>query len=169
MRRRIYFLLPDAEAAHEAEKSLLLAHVDDNHYQFMAEDEENIDDLPLADIVHRTDLLPSMWQGLFFGGLSGTVVGGVIYMTGVLSALQMGNILLAAVVGGLMGIWISSMIGIRMPNSQLKKFEKALKRGNILLMVDISEERVKEITKLIESKKLNLGPVRQEPAVPALP
>ncbi|MEZ5535357.1 MAG: hypothetical protein R3F02_07000 [Thiolinea sp.] len=153
MRQRLYFLLQDTEAAHEAERKLLLSHVDDKHFHFMAKDEDDLQDLPLVDFVHRSDLIPSMGQGIFYGGLTGTLVGMLIYMMpSLLPQLQMGSILFMGVAGGVLGVWIAGMVGISIPNSRLKRFEKALERGHILLIVDIPEGRKKEITRLLNSE-----------------
>jgi hypothetical protein len=80
----------------------------------------------------------------------------------------MGTILLLAIVGSLMGIWIASMIGISAPNSQLKRFEKTLEEGHVLLMVDVPVARVSEITELV-GRHTEVEVAGTEPAMPAFP
>lgn len=170
MKRRLYFVLPDTKTAHLVEKGLLLAHVDSKHIHFMAKDESGFRDLPTASFTQRTDILPSMWHGLFFGGLTGTVAGCVVYfMPEVRSLLGMGSIMLLGIVGGVLGIWMAGMIGVSLPNSQLKRFEKTLQEGHVLLMVDVPKDRVGEISDLINKHNGDVETYGVEPAFPAFP
>jgi len=170
MRRRIYFLLPDAATAHEVEKELLLARVDDHHMHFMAADETELSDLPLADFSQRTDMIPGMEHGLLLGGLVGAAAGAVVYFIPENSLMSgMGIILALGVLGAVMGAWVSGMIGISAPNSRLKHFRKPLRQGRILLMVDVPKGRVDEITRLVKRCHDNARTLGEEPTIPAFP
>ena len=63
-----------------------------------------------------------------------------------------GGLLLTALIGALLGAWAASMIGIMVPNTVLKRFDKALAAGEILMMVDIPKERVSEIEAYVVKK-----------------
>lgn len=169
MKRRLYMVLPDEKVAHQVEKELLLAHVDRRHMHFMAKDESGLSDLPTANFTQYTDILPSMWHGLFFGGLTGTVAGAAVYfMPEIRTMLGMGAIMLLAITGGVLGVWIAGMIGISVPNTRLKRFEKTLQEGHILLMVDVDKDRVDEISELVREHHDD-AEVDAEPAIPAFP
>ena len=170
MKRRLYFVLPNAQVAHQVEKELLLAHVGSHQMHFMAKDEAGLTDLPLASLIQKTDIIPSMWHGLFYGGLTGTVVGGIIYFTPeIQSLLGMGSIMLLGVIGGLLGIWMAGMIGVSAPNSQLKRFEETIEEGSVLLMVDAPKERVAELSDMIRKYHSDAEMAGTEPAIPAFP
>ena len=56
-----------------------------------------------------------------------------------------------SLLGAGLGAWISSMIGVSVPNTQLKKFEKAIESGQLLMLIDVPKHRIDEITQLIKS------------------
>ena len=170
MRRRIYFVLPDADTAHEVEKALLLAHIDDRHMHFLAQDESGLSDLPLADFSQRSDIIPGMEHGLLIGGLAGAALGAIYALLPSLGfASGTGMVLVLTIVGAIMGVWISGMIGISAPNSRLKRFQKALEKGQILLMVDVPKDRVEEISMLVQRHHRNTRNYGEDPTIPAFP
>ncbi|EWS63962.1 hypothetical protein Y695_02799 [Hydrogenophaga sp. T4] len=72
-------------------------------------------------------------------------------------------------VGLAFGTWVSSMIGVSTPSQRLRRFERAIQQGQILLMVDVPQGRVEEI----ESRLQTLHPEAHlegvEPNIPAFP
>ena len=74
-----------------------------------------------------------------------------------------------AVLGGLLGAWSSSMIGIATPSGRLRRFEGALSDGQLLLMVDVPRSRVQEIESLLQSTHPEAHFEGVEPDVPAFP
>ncbi|HID81910.1 MAG TPA: GlsB/YeaQ/YmgE family stress response membrane protein [Chromatiales bacterium] len=170
MRRRIYFVLPNAATAEAVEKELLLAHIDDHHMHFMARDDLDLKKLPKANILQRTDLVHGMELGLIVGGATGLIAGTVVYLLPEFSAwLGMGIILVLALIGAVLGSWVSGMIGISAPNTRLKRFEKILGEGHVLLMVDVPKDRVDEITDLIKKHHHDAQQFGEEPTIPAFP
>ena len=71
--------------------------------------------------------------------------------------------------GAGIGAWVSSMIGIDVPNSQITQFEQAIKDGEILVMVDVAKERVEEITSLVHQHHPQAEMGGTEPHIPAFP
>ncbi len=170
MKRRIYFLLPNTATAHKVEKELLLARVDAHHMHFMAADETEIRDLPLADFSQRTDIIPGMEHGLLLGGVVGAAAGAVVYFIPENSLLSGTGVILAlGILGAVMGAWVSGMIGISAPNSRLKRFRKSLKDGKVLLMVDVPKDRVEEITRLVKRFHGDARNLGEDPTIPAFP
>ncbi|HBS27096.1 MAG TPA: DUF1269 domain-containing protein [Gammaproteobacteria bacterium] len=170
MRRRVYFVLPDAETAHQVERELLLARIDDGHMHFMAKDESGMTNLPLANLAQRTDIIPGMEHGLLYGGLTGVAMGSLMYfMPSLTATFGMGIILVLAIVGALVGVWVSGMIGIGIPSSRLKRFEKTLEQGHVLLMADLPKDRVEEISDMIRRHHHNAEQFGEEPTIPAFP
>ena len=41
------------------------------------------------------------------------------------------------ILGAVLGMWVSSMVGSAIPNSRLQQFEAAIEQGGILLMIDV--------------------------------
>jgi hypothetical protein len=61
------------------------------------------------------------------------------------------------------------MIAVGAPNFRLLKFKPALKRGGILLLIDVPIERVEEITALIRRYHPEADAKGVEPTIPAFP
>jgi hypothetical protein len=57
-----------------------------------------------------------------------------------------------ALLGATFGSWAASLIAVSVPNRQLKPFEKDLREGRLLLMVDVPNERVDEVTQLVTGR-----------------
>jgi hypothetical protein len=168
MRKRLYFLISDLSDAHKIVDDLLLARIGDSHIHVMARDDIALGNLPKANLLQTSDIIHGLELGLIIGGLTG-LVGGVVATIAISVGAMFGGVVLTSVVcGALIGSWIASMIGSDVPNSRLKKFDKALARGKILLMVDVPNALVGEITHLIESHQ-HVHKEGLEPTIPAFP
>jgi hypothetical protein len=170
MRRRLYFVLPDPESAQAVEQELLLAKVGDPHIHFLARDGVNLGRLHLANLLQRSDLLHGIGLGMIAGGITGALAGvALTFYPQIGAALGLGGILVLAVVCAMIGSWISGMIAVSIPNSRLKRFQPAIDRGEILLMVDVPVRRVREIRELVTSHHPEVQPKGQEAQIPAFP
>ncbi len=170
MRRRLYFVLPDLESAETIEKELLLAKIDDPHIHFLAKDGVNMGRLHLANLLQRSDLLHGIGIGLVAGGITGALAGVVLsFFPQMGEMVGLGGILILAVVCAMVGSWISGMIAVSIPNSRLRRFQPAIDRGEILLMVDVPVRRVKEIRGLLISHHPEAKASGEEAQIPAFP
>lgn len=170
MKRRLYFMLPDVASAERTANDLLLARLEDRYMHFMAKPGTHLGKLHEAGYRIRNDLLRGAEVGLISGGILGLVLGIVLYATQPVGiVLQPVVVLAMAVLFGLLGAWSSSMIGIALPNSQLSQFEDEIEEGKILLIVDVSRDRVDEIRTLIGKAHPEAGARGFEPAYPVFP
>ena len=170
MRRRLYFMLPDVGSAETIERELLLAKIDDPHMHFLAKDGINMGRLHLANLLQRSDLLHGLGLGLVAGGLTGAAVGlAITFYPQLGEVVGLGGILVMAVFCAMIGAWVSGMIAISLPNSRLRRFQPAIDRGEILLMLDVPVRRVKEIRELIMSHHPEVRAKGQEAQIPAFP
>ena len=80
-----------------------------------------------------------------------------------------GAILGTSLAGAGIGAWISGMIGMDVPNTQIEKFEGAIEKGEVLMMVDIPKSRVEEIEALIQQHHPDADMGGTEPHIPAFP
>jgi len=168
MRKRLYFLISELPDAHQIVDDLLLARIDDSHIHVMANDDIALGNLPKATLLQTSDIVHGIESGLVIGGLTG-LVGGAVATFALSVDVMVGVVVLVSVIcGALIGSWVASMIGSDVPNSRLKKFEKALKNNRILLMVDVPSERVEEITHLVENHQ-HVHKEGMEPSIPAFP
>lgn len=170
MRRRLYFVLPDLQSAETIEKELLLAKVDDPHIHFLARDGVNMGRLHVANLLQRSDLLHGIGIGMIAGGITGAIAGMALSFYPELGqSIGMGGILVLAVVCAMIGSWISGMIAVSIPNSRLRRFQPAIDRGEILLMVDVPVRRVRAVRELIMSHHPEVLAKGQEAQIPAFP
>lgn len=71
--------------------------------------------------------------------------------------------------GAGVGAWLSSMIGISMPNSCLKKFEKAISAGEFLIIVEVERIESDKICELIRKHHPQVDFGGLEPSYPVFP
>jgi hypothetical protein len=75
-----------------------------------------MNDLPPASPLQRSDLEPGIRDGLLAGGLTGTVVGLLLNLSGL--QLAPGMMLVMTLLGALFGIWAQSLVAVAVPKSQ---------------------------------------------------
>ena len=85
------------------------------------------------------------------------------------ATLQLVTVLITAVVGAGLGAWVSTMVGLQVPNSRLKGFDPELQDGKILLMLDIPAGRYEEVKSIIARTHPEAMDRGQEATVPAFP
>lgn len=170
MRRRIYFLVPDIELARTIVDELLLARIEARHMHLLAREGTPMEDMPEADLRQRTDLVESAERGLAVGGATG-VIAGLVAVTFPPAGVVLGGGLVAAttLAGAGFGAWASSMIGIRLPNREIRQYEQAIQDGQVLMMVDVPKDRVEEIEDLIKEHHPEVEIGGTEPHKPAFP
>lgn len=150
-RKRMYFLLPDIRRAKEVFKELLLEGIDERRIHTLAKEGTDLGDLPEATLLQKSDALHAMRLGLLLGGVTGAAAGVLVWLfppAGL--ATSIGVVLALAVLGAIMGVWASGMIGTSTPNTHLEAFEPEIERGRVLLIVDAPRERVAHISRLIK-------------------
>lgn len=170
MKRRLYFLLPDVASATASANDLLLARVEDRHMHFLAKRGTDLGELHEASYLIKTDLMRGAAIGLGLGVLGGAILGYMIVNhppdgthPGLAAAV------LAAVVGAVLGVWLGSMAATAVPNSRLKTFDGDIGRGKVLMIVDVSYERVDGIRGIVASRHPEVLVSSQETRYPAFP
>jgi hypothetical protein len=166
----LYFLLPDVEVARKVVDELLLSRVEDRHIHVVAKEGTPLEDLPQASMLEKTDFIPALEKGLAYGGVTG-LLASLVAITFPPAGLVLGGgaVLGIALAGAGVGAWLSSMIGVDVPNSRLKEFEAAIRNGEVLLIADVPKARVTEIDEAITKHHSEVEIHRSEPTVPAFP
>jgi hypothetical protein len=150
MRRRLYFLLPDLRSATQTANDLLLARIEDSHMHFLAKRGTPLGGLHEASFLQKSDAVHGAQLGLVLGGVIGFLIGVYIYFTppdGI--ALELVTVLLATVIGAILGAWMASLVASSVPNTRLKPFQEELDAGKILLMLDAPPSRIEELSGLV--------------------
>jgi len=170
MRLRMYVTLPDVASARRLADDLLLARVEDRHMHFLARRGVDLEPLHEATHLDKTDAIPGAFRGAILGGVMGVVLGVVlIYFPPAGGSLELITVLICAVVGAVLGAWISSMMGLQLPNSRLKAFYPDVDDGKVLLMLDVPAGRYQEVRDVIARTHPEAVDRGNEPGVPAFP
>jgi uncharacterized membrane protein YeaQ/YmgE (transglycosylase-associated protein family) len=170
MRLRMYVTLPDLRSARQLANDLLLARVEDKHMHFLARRGTDLGELHEASYLQKTDAVHGAFTGLVIGGIVGVLVGLLlVYFPPGGASIQLVAVLIAAVVGAFLGIWVASMVGLQVPNSRLRGFERDIQEGKILLMLDVPAGRYEEIHEIIARTHPEAVDGGNEPTVPAFP
>ncbi len=168
--RRLYFMVPSIDTAKTVVDELLLKRVDDHHIHVVAKEGTPMGDLPEANLFQKSDFIPAMERGLAVGGITGLLAGIAAISFPPLGVVFGGGAVLGTSLAGAgIGAWMSGMIGMDVPNSQIEKFEAAIEKGEILMMVDVPKERVAEIEALIQQHHPDADMGGTEPHIPAFP
>jgi uncharacterized membrane protein YeaQ/YmgE (transglycosylase-associated protein family) len=170
MRLRMYVTLPDVSSARQLANDLLLARIEDKYMHFLARRGTDLGELHEASYLQKTDTIHGAFTGLVIGGVVGVIVGALLMNfppSGV--SIQMVAVLIAAIIGAAIGTWIASMVGLQVPNSRLRGFEREIEDGKILLMVDVPSARYEEVRSTIARTHPEAADRGKEPTVPAFP
>ena len=122
MRRRLYVICPDLQAAQQTMNDLLLARIDERHIHVLARRGAPMEELHEANILQTSDLVHGAELGLVIGGVCGVLLG--VGLLGPLGGvkLQLVTVLITAFGGALFGIWASSLVAASVPNTRLLAF-----------------------------------------------
>ena len=170
--RRLYFLVPNIDSASKIVNELLLARIEERRIHIAARDHHPLQqaNLPESNLLQDSDFIPAVEKGLAVGGGTG-IIAGLVAMTFPPAGLILGGgaVLGLGLLGAGFGAWISGMIGMNVENTQLKDFEQALDKGELLLMVDVPVSRVDEITDLVRQHHPEVQVSGTEPTLPVFP
>ena len=170
MRLRMYVTLPDVQSARQLANDLLLSRIEDRHMHFLARRGTDLGELHEASYLHKTDTVHAAFVGLVLGGALGAVLGALIvnFPPGARS-VEIGAVLITTLVGAALGMWISSMVGLSVPNSRLTVFEPDIAAGKVLLLLDVPAGRYQEVHDIIARTHPEAVDGGNEPTVPAFP
>ncbi len=168
--RRLYFLVPDVETARAIHNDLLLARVNEAHIHVIARAGIPMEDLPEAKLAQRSDLIPALERGTAAGGVTG-MVAGIIVLAFPPAGFALGGaaILAFGLAGAGFGAIMSTMVGVGLPNSRLRKYADAIAEGELLMMVDVAKVRIAEMEALVRQHHPEAKIGGTEPHIPAFP
>lgn len=141
---RSYFLLDDVATTQRVVADLERMDFDASDIHVIARDDVSLEQLPEADLPHRSDVAQAAKRGVLAGGSLGLLAGtGLAFVTGPAGLALGGGALLAmtTVGGAAFGAWTSTLIGVSVPNSDLDRFHDAIRdEGKLLVLVDTEDE-----------------------------
>jgi len=170
MRRRMYFILPGLPLARTVFNELLLSRIPESHMHVIAREGINTDDLPPASLWQKSDLIHSLQLGIPVGALTGILIGVLAVFFGWINPGFEAKAILATVVAGLViGSFAATLIAVNVPNTRHLPFEKDLRQGHILFIVDVPLRQVDEISEMVTRLHPDAVDRGIEPNIPAFP
>ena len=150
MKRRLYFLFPDAGHVRTAVDDMIGLGIDAAQMHAVARRDIDLGGLPAATRRQRHDALARIENLLWNGNLALFGVGVIVLAVAGLSgysqvALAAIAVMIATVAGG---AWFA----IRIPHVHLDEFHEALHHGDILLMVDVSRDCVEDVEMVMQNR-----------------
>jgi hypothetical protein len=148
MTTRLYFLVPDEEAARKVTHAIRARDVNEDHIHAVARrDKYPLDeDIPEAGLTERTNVANAAARGATIGGAAGVFAGLTAATIAPLGLVAAGGAIAGlGIVGAAAGTWTSTMIGVSVPNSDLKAFHDAIDEGQILMLADVEDQRTDDI------------------------
>ena len=170
--RRLYFLVPDIEDVKVIVDELLLKRIPERHIHIVAKDHHALEqaNLPEAGLFEESDFVPALERGVAVGGVTGLLAGmAAITFPPAGIILGGGAVLATSLLGAGLGAWISGMIGVSAPNTQLQRFQEAIEQGQLLMMIDVPKDRVDGVNDLIKEHHPAAEVEGTEPTIPAFP
>lgn len=167
---RLYFLVPDVVVARQLVNELLLARIEERDINVIAKAGTPLEDLPEAGLKEKSDLVKAAQRGAAVGGATG-LLAGLVAVAAPPAGLVLGGgaVLATTLFGAGFGAWASSLIGVSVPNTELKHFEQAVEAGQLLMLVDVPKDRVEEIASLVKRHHCEVNVAGTEPTKPAFP
>lgn len=140
--QRLYFLIPDRETTTDIVNELNEMGLTKDHLHVMGKDWQPLEKegVPVATLIQTSDVVNASKRGAVVGALLGLVLGLVAHYV-----LVDTNIVWMALgmtlFGALFGVWASTMVGVSVKDIKVDKYDKAIKRGAMLLIIDVPDER----------------------------
>lgn len=152
--KKLCFVVADQDAAVAVLAEVRKLGIGDDSLHVIANDDVELGKLPAADMTEEKDIVGGAARGAVAGSASGMIAGlaaAVIPAAGIIAA---GPAIAAGALGGAsFGIWIGSLIGTSVPNSQLEQWQEMVDRGDILVIVETPDEQVLAVEELLEKSK----------------
>ena len=164
MHKRLYCMLPDVECCKQLVDELKQTGIREQHIFVIASHDAPLEGLQKASVLQKTELLYGIELGMGIGGIAG-MIAGLLAIAFPPAGVVLGGgaaILGTTLAGASFGSLVSAAIARDIPNHELKEFQTALSLGQILLVMEVSPERVEEIKELITTtlSEINTGMVK---------
>ena len=147
--QRIYFLVPDKDLTHQIVSEVEIAGIKEQHIHVIAGEGVQLEDLPEATLMQKSDFLPALERGVPLGAATGLLAGLVAMAIPGGLTIGGGAILACMAAGAGVGSWMGSMVALDIPNSRHRDFQGAVESGQFLMLIDVPKDRVEDIENLI--------------------
>lgn len=151
---RVYFLLPGAEAARSLVDAIEQHGIKRRNIRVVANQRIEMDALPEASLVEGSELKAITSRGMAAGVIVGTIAGLATMLLSPEGITIAGSAVFAlTLVGMVFGEWLSTTLGIDESCERYRQFVEAVRRGNVLVIVEThSPEHIELIERVVGDK-----------------
>lgn len=150
--KRLYFLSPSLESTTAIVEELQTLGIQDRNIHVVGKNHTGLakNHIHEASVLQTSDVIPALERGAAIGVTSG-LLAGLVAVSFPPAGLILGGgaVLGLSLFGAGFGAWVSSMIGVSVPNKTVEQYQQAIDKGQFLLITDIAKEDGRRITKLI--------------------
>ena len=150
--QRLYFLVPNIQLCREIVFELKSSGLSEKVIHIMAHERIDISDLPSAQLSDKTQIKYGLGLGASIGGTAG-LLSGLLVVSFPPAGLVLGGaaILLTTTITGIgFGGAVSALVASGIPKKEIDGVGLCIERGEILLMLDIPNNRIAETVKAIQ-------------------
>jgi hypothetical protein len=152
---RFYILVPDIKKIRQFIKTLKKQGIPREAVRFVhPRDHLELNQVLDASVFETSDVFSALIRGSMIGGIAGLIAGILTkdFFFGYLVVDKFSLMIAFSVFGMAFGAWASSLIGVSVVNASLKEFERALDKGQVMIQVDVKQEKERA---LLDKIKLN--------------
>jgi hypothetical protein len=151
MSSKLVFTVPDTAGALAVVNSLKDQGLTESEISVIGNDSQKLDAIPDAG-EFSNDVKPAAKRGAAFGGATGLLAG--VSAALALPGLAIGGaaLALATAGGATFGVLASALIGSSVPNSQVREYEDAIGRGELLIVVEVDDDRAGDVARHLHTK-----------------
>ncbi|QOR39020.1 DUF1269 domain-containing protein [Billgrantia diversa] len=149
--QRLYFLIPDKETTTDIVNELNMMGLAKDNLHVVGKDWKPLEKegVPIATLVQTSDVVNASKRGAIVGAVLGLVLGVIAHYV-LIDTNIVWMALGMAVFGALFGVWAGTMVGVSVKDIKVDKYDKAIKRGAMLLIIDIPDEREEAYREVIK-------------------
>ncbi|WP_262489086.1 DUF1269 domain-containing protein [Halomonas sp. ANAO-440] len=140
--QRLYFLIPDKETTSVIVDELNSMGLTKDELHVVGKDWRPLEKegVPVASLIQTSDVVNASKRGAIAGAVLGLILGLIAHF--MLIDTNIVWITLGMIVfGTLFGVWASTMVGVSVRDVKVGKYDKAIKRGAMLLIIDVPDEQ----------------------------
>lgn len=149
MKTRHVFSAPDVATARAAVDVAFGAGLDSGCLSLVARPDIELDAIPDELKEADTDFMPALLRGAGAGSVAGLLAGLVAVVATPIGVTLAGAAAVAAG-GAIVGGWAASIVGGSLPDPVRRDFDEQIQKGNILIVIDASKEKLASIEPALE-------------------
>jgi hypothetical protein len=162
-------MVPDTHAAETVLNEIRLMGINDDRIHAIANDQTQLEELPNADLMQENDVLGGAARGAAAGSATGMLAGLFVALVPGAGLVTAGTALAAGAVGGAgFGVWIGTVVGAAVPNSQLDDWRSRIDAGQILIIIEVKEDEESSVRNILEKGKYSVVAMGEKPNIPLL-